>query len=345
MNKQFASDNNAGICPPALDAMLAANGEGHAPGYGGDAWTRRAIEGIRDLFETDCAVHFAFNGTAANALALAQLTRPYSAIITHAFSHIQMDEAGAPGFFSGGASLRTIDTPNAKLTAAAVREAATRDPGVHHIKPAVLSLTQATELGTVYTAAELSELCAAAHAHGLKVHMDGARFANAVARLGASPAALSWRAGVDVLCFGGVKNGLAVGESMIFFDRVLAEEFEWRVKQAGHLNSKLRLAAAGWCGLLESNAWLDNARNANTMADRLAKGLRAIDGIEVTQPVEANAVFAAIPLAAQERLRARGWMFYTFRPPLECRLMCAWDMDAETVDRFIDDAGKALRDR
>ena len=248
MSKQFASDNNAGICSAALEAMLAANAEGHAPGYGGDAWTARAIAGIREVFETDCSVHFVFNGTAANALALAQLTKPYSAVITHAFSHIQMDEAGAPGFFSGGASLRTIDTPAAKLTVEAVIEAAKRDPGVHHVKPAALSLTQATELGTIYTPSELVALCEAAHAHGLKVHMDGARFANAVARSGAAPADLSWRAGVDVLSFGGVKNGLAVGEAVIFFAHEQAEEFEWRVKQAGQLNSKMRLAAAGWCG-------------------------------------------------------------------------------------------------
>jgi threonine aldolase len=339
---QFASDNNAGICREALDAMLEANAEGHAIGYGGDAWTRRARRLIRDLFERDCEVHFAFNGTAANALVLAQLCRSYHAVLAHAVSHVATDEAGAPGFYSGGASLRTADTPHAKLTPEAVKVCAEASPGVHHVKPAALSLTQATELGTVYTPGELAALTETARSHGLKVHMDGARFANAVARLGCSPADLSWKAGIDVLCFGGVKNGLAVGEAIVFFDPIIAHEFEWRVKQSGQLNSKLRLAAAGWCGLVESGAWIGNARRANAMADRLALALNGAPSIRVTRPVEANAVFAEIPEAVQTKLRDRGWSFYTFRPPRECRLMCAWDTDAATVDRFAADLRAAV---
>jgi len=344
MTKQFASDNNAGICPPALTAMLEANAAGHATGYGDDAWTAEARTRLQELFECDCDVHFVFNGTAANALSLAQICRPYHAAIAHAFSHVVMDEAGAPSFFSGGATLLTADEPRAKLTPETVTRLATAMPGVHHVKPAALTLTQATELGTVYTREETVALTEAARAVGLKVHMDGARFANAVVRLGASPADLSWRAGVDILSFGGVKNGLGLGEAVLVFDPTLRDEFNWRLKQAGQLNSKMRLATSGWCGLLRSEAWRDNAQHANAMADRLAAGMRDLPGVRITMPVEANGVFAELPETAQQRLRAKGWSFYTFRPPLECRFMCAWDMDESTVDRFADDLATALND-
>ena len=337
MRKQFASDNNAGICPEALEAFLAANATGHAIGYGGDDWTQRAIVAIQEIFETKAHVHFAFSGTAANALSLAQVARSYNGVIAHAFSHIEMDEAGAPSYFSGGAKLMTADTPSAKLTVDSVIHLATRLIGVHHVKPSALSLTQATEVGTVYTPEEVGTLCEVARSHGLRVHMDGARFANAVAFTGASPADLSWRAGVDILCFGGVKNGLAVGESIVIFDDGLAEEFEWRVKQAGHLNSKMRLVTAAWLGLLADETWLKNARHANAMAQRLATAITAHEGVSLMYPVEANAVFVEIPEAQQQALRDKGWSFYTFLPPLGCRLMCAWDMDAETIDHFAAD--------
>ena len=212
-------------------------------------------------------------------------------------SHIEEDEAGAPGFYSGGAKLVTADTPLGKLTPEVVEQLASKGRGVHHVKARVLSLTQATELGTVYSREEVAALVAAARRHGLKVHMDGARFANAVATLGCTPAEASWRAGVDVLCFGGVKNGLAVGEAVLFFDPALAQEFEWRVKQGGHLNSKMRLVTAPWLALLEDGVWLRNARHANAMAQRLAGHLREVAGVRLMFPVEANAVFAEIPVA------------------------------------------------
>ncbi|MGI9409077.1 MAG: threonine aldolase family protein [Hyphomicrobiaceae bacterium] len=342
MRKQFASDNNAGMCPEALEAFLAANAAGHAIGYGGDDWTQRANAAIQEIFETKAHVHFVFSGTAANALSLAQVARSYNGVIAHAFSHVEMDEAGAPSYFSGGAKLMTADTPSAKLTVDSVTHLATNLIGVHHVKPSALSLTQATEVGTVYTPEEVGTLCDVARSHGLRVHMDGARFANAVAFTGASPADLSWRAGVDILCFGGVKNGLAVGESIVIFDEGLAEEFEWRVKQAGHLNSKMRLVTAAWLGLLADETWLKNARHANAMAQRLATAITANDGVSLMYPVEANAVFVEIPEAQQKGLRDKGWSFYTFLPPLGCRLMCAWDMDAETVDRFAADLATSM---
>jgi threonine aldolase len=342
MVQQFASDNNAGICPEALAALVAANAEGHAVGYGDDAWTEKACQRLRELFETDAAVFFVFNGTAANALALAQLCRPYHAVIAHALSHIEEDEAGAPALFSGGAKILTADTPLAKLTPDVVAARAGKGRGVHHVKPRVLSLTEATELGTVYTPAEIGALVEAARRHGLAVHMDGARFANAVAHLACSPADLSWRLGVDVLCFGGVKNGLAVGEVVLFFNRELAVEFEWRVKQAGHLNSKMRLVTAPWTALIESGAWLRNARHANAMAARLWQRLAGLDGVRLMAPVESNAVFAELPVAVQVRLREKGWRFYTFLGDTGCRLMCAWDTAPATVDRFAEDVATAL---
>lgn len=341
MRQQFASDNNAGMCPPALARFLEANEAGHAIGYGDDPWTQEARARIAALFETECDVFFVFNGTAANALALAQLCRPYNAVIGHAFSHVETDEAGAPEFFTGGAKLMTADTPLAKLTPEAVEALATRYSGPHHVKPAVLSLTQATELGTVYTTAEIRSLTEVARRHGLKVHMDGARFANAVARLGCVPADLTWRAGVDVLCFGGVKNGLAVGDCVVFFDRTLADEFQWRIKQAGQLNSKMRLVSAAWLGLIEGDVWLANARHGNAMADRLAAGMANVPGVTLIAPVEANAVFADIPAEVQAELRAKGWQFYTFLGETGCRLMCAWDTEPATVDRFLADMAEA----
>ncbi len=341
MPQQFASDNNAGMCPQALDALVRANAEGHVTGYGDDPWTEKACTRLRELFETDCDVFFVFNGTAANALALAQICRPYHAVIAHAFSHIEEDEAGAPALFSGGAKIVTADTPLAKLTPDVVDALARKGRGVHHVKPRALSITQATELGTVYSVAEVAALVEVARRHGLKVHMDGARFANAVASLGCAPADVSWRAGVDVLCFGGVKNGLAVGEAVLFFDRELAREFEWRVKQAGHLNSKMRLVTAPWLALLENGVWLANARHANAMAQRLHERIAGLEGVRPIAPVQSNGVFVELPPAVQTKLRERGWRFYTFLGDTGCRLMCAWDTTPDTVDRFAADLAAA----
>jgi threonine aldolase len=344
MHQQFASDNNAGLCREALQTLQRANAEGHATAYGEDAWSARAAERLRELFERDCQVFFVASGTAANGLALAQVCRPYHAVIAHALSHVETDEAGACSFFSGGARTLCASTPRGKLTAEAVAALAAAGRGVHAVKPCALSLTQATELGTVYTPGELRELCSIARHHGLKVHMDGARFANAVAFLGCRPAELSWRAGVDVLCFGGVKNGLAFGEAVLFFDGALAEEFAWRVKQSGHLVSKMRFVTAPWLGLLEGETWLSNARHANAMAQRLWRGIGAVDGVEQIAPVEANGVFVTLSAAVQRRLRDKGWRFYTFLGDTGCRLLCSWDTAPETVDHFIADLAAAAGD-
>jgi len=292
---------------------------------------------MRALFETDCDVYFVFNGTAANALSLAAICEPYNAVICHELSHIATDECGAPEFFSGGSKLLTAAGDNGKLTAASVEQLASRRRDLHAPSPRALSLTQATEVGTVYTPAEIGALAAAAKRLGLAVHMDGARFANAVAHLGVAPADITWRAGVDVLSFGGTKNGLPAGEAVVFFDRSLAGDFGRRIKQAGQLNSKMRFFSAPWLALLDDDVWLRNARHANAMARRLAEQIAGLPGVRLMYPVEANAVFAEIPPPLQAAARARGWRFYTFLGDSGCRLMCAWDTEPATVDRFAAD--------
>lgn len=341
--QNFASDNQAGVCPEAMAAVVAANATGHEPSYGEDRWTAELGLRMSRLFEVDCETFLVFNGTAANALALAAMCKPYEAVIAHASSHIETDEAAAPEYFMGGGKILAIDTPGAKLTPAAVEGAATRYQGIHHVKARVLSLTQSTEFGTVYGLDEVAALTSIARRHGLKLHMDGARFANAVAHLGCSPAEASWRAGVDVLSFGATKNGLGVGEAIVFFDRTIAKDFAWRVKQSGQLASKMRLVTAPWCALLEQDVWLGNARHANAMARLLAERLAAIRGIRLLHPVEANAVFAEIPTGVQAVVRAKGWRFYTFLGETGCRLMCAWDTSTGTVERFAADLDEAAK--
>ena len=341
MTPQFASDNNAGICPEAWAAIDAAN-RGHATGYGADEWTRAASEATSALFETDCDVYFVFNGTAANSLALASICRSTDAIVCHANSHVNVDECGAPQFMSGGARLLTVDTPLAKITPQSVIEAAVTPHDEHASRPRALSLTQATELGTLYTADELRALSEVAHARKMKVQMDGARFANAVAALGCSPADLSWRAGVDILCFGGTKNGMPFGEAIVFFDRELADEFARRRKQAGQLASKMRFLAAPWLAMLKNGVWLKHAAHANAMARRLAASLENLPGVRFLAPVEANGIFMDLPARAIEAVRAKGWHFYTFIGETGVRFMCAWDTPVEAIDAFAADLRSAI---
>ncbi|HYS80717.1 MAG TPA: low specificity L-threonine aldolase [Anaeromyxobacteraceae bacterium] len=340
--RHFASDNYAGICPEALAAMGEAN-VGHAPGYGDDRWTTEAADLLRETFETQCEVFFAFNGTAANSLALASLCQSYHSILCHETAHVETDECGAPEFFSNGTKVLTVRGEAGKLGPAAIDYMVRRRADIHYPKPRVVSVTQPTELGTLYSPDELKAIWARAKAHGLRIHMDGARFANAVAALGVKPKELSWQAGVDVLCLGGTKNGMAVGEAIVFFDRALAAEFEWRCKQAGQLASKMRFLAAPWVGMLRDGAWLRNAAHANAMAARLDRALRAVPGVTVLYPVQANAVFASLPEGAAEALRARGWRFYDFIGSGGVRFMCAWDTAPEDVDAFAADAATAVR--
>ena len=335
--RHFASDNNAGMCPEVLAAVVEANSH-HVPGYGDDAWTRRAGKLFCEAFETDCEVFFVFNGTASNCLALSSLCESFHGIICHRFSHIETDECGAPGFFMHGATLLPADTPDGKLTEAAVRGAHQTRHDFHAPQPRALSLTQATELGTIYTPDELRALTAVARELKLAVHMDGARFANAVAGLGVSAADLTWRAGIDVLSLGGTKNGAAFGEAVVFFDRAKADNFRRRCKQSGQLASKMRFLSAQWVGLLERGVWLRNAAHANHVAAHLEHRLRELPGVTVAFPRQANAVFALLPTAAADAVATRGWRFYNdVGPGGAARLMCSWDSTTADVDAFVAD--------
>jgi threonine aldolase len=338
---QFGSDNQAGICPEALTALQAANG-GHAAGYGHDAWTARAEDAIRGVLGADADVFLVFNGTAANSLALASICRSTDAVVCHANAHVNVDECGGPEFMTGGAKLLTVEGREAKVTCEALAARAVAPHDEHGSRPRALSLTQATELGTVYAPHELAALCEAAHARGMKVHVDGARFANAVASLGCHPGDIAQRAGVDVLAFGGTKNGMPFGEALVFFDRALADEFRRRRKQAGQLASKMRFLAAPWIAMLEHGAWLRHAAHANAMAQRLASRLVRVPGVSLLAPVQANGVFADLPAAAIARLHAAGWHFYVFVGATGCRFMCAWDTTPDVVDRFADDVARSV---
>lgn len=338
----FASDNYAGMCPEVLAAMARADATGHEPGYGDDRWTQLVCDRMRELFQTDCEIFFVFNGTAANALSLAALCQPYHSVIAHPLAHIETDECGAPQFFSNGAKLLLADGPEGKLTADAIATKVTARADIHYPKPEVVSVTQSTEVGTVYSVAELRAIAAMAKRHDLKVHMDGARFANAVAALDVHPSEITWRAGVDVLCLGGTKNGLAVGEAVIFFKKAQAADFAYRVKQAGQLCSKMRFISAPWLGLLDGDVWLRNGRHANAMAARLHGLIRDLPGVEIMFPPQANAVFARLPRPAIEALWAKGWKFYDFIGAGGCRFMCAWDTEPAVVDRFAADIAAAV---
>ncbi len=341
-SRHFASDNNAGMCPEVLAALAESNAH-HLPGYGDDPWTRRAEELVRETFETDCESFFVFNGTAANCLSLWSLCEPFHRVICHQFSHIQTDECGAPGFFVGGVSLHPVDTPDGKLTAESVREGSRTPHGFHGSEPRVISLTQTTELGTVYSPADVHAIADAARGLKLAVHMDGARFANAVAATGASPADLTWRAGVDVLSLGGTKNGAAFGEAVVFFDRAKADNFRRRCKQSGQLASKMRFLSAQWVGLLEGGVWLRNASNANRVAAYLEERIGALPGVKIAFPRQANAVFALLPEAAADAVSERGWRFYNdVGPGGAARLMCSWDSTEADVDAFVGDLAAVL---
>lgn len=327
---QFASDNYAGICPEAMKAMQEANG-GFVSSYGDDLWTERACQHLRQVFETECQVFFVFNGTAANSLALASLCRSYHSVICHELAHVETDECGAPEFFSNGTKLLHVNGPDGKFDLAEVERAITRRSDIHYPRPKVLSLTQATEVGTVYTPDEIKSASLLAKRYGMRVHMDGARFANAVVSLDVAPAEITWRAGVDVLCLGGAKNGMAVGEAVVFFDRELAHEFDYRCKQAGQLASKMRFISAPWIGMLEGGTWLENARHANDCAALLEKHLSAIDGVRIMYPRQANSVFVEMPETAVAALKSAGWYFYSFIGSGGARFMCSWQTTEQDV--------------
>lgn len=341
--RQFASDNYAGICPEAFAAMTEAN-HGHEVSYGNDQWTDKASNLIRDVFETNCEVFFVFNGTSANSLSLASLCQSYHSILCHELAHVEVAECGAPEFFANGSKVLLLPGEDGKIEPKGVERAVNKRTDLHYPKPRALSITQATEVGTVYSLDELRALAGMARRFHLRVQMDGARFANAVVALGVTPKELTWEAGVDVLCFGGTKNGVAIGEAVVFFNPELAREFEYRCKQGGQLASKMRFLSAPWVGMLSEGAWLRHARQANAMARRLEKAISTLPQVEIAYPVQSNAVFAKIPANAVQRMHQRGWKFYTgVVTPEESRLMCSWDTTPEDVDAFAKDLGDLLR--
>jgi threonine aldolase len=331
----FASDNTTAICPEVWQALEKANRDTTAA-YGEDEHSAQLRRRVREIFETDCESFVVFNGTAANALALAQLCRPFHSIICHERAHIETDECGAPEFFAR-AKLLPVSGNNGKIDIGQLEGAMTRQPDVHLSKPRIISVAQATEMGTVYKPDEIRVLEEFAGERGLLIHMDGARFANAVASLHCAPKKIAWQSGVDVLCFGGTKNGLASGELVVFFKKELAREFDYRIKQAGQLASKARFLAAGWLALFENDLWLCNAEHANAAARRFAEQLRRIAEIDIVFPVEANAIFLRLEDRVAHALHVAGWRFYKFIEPDIYRLMCSWATDEKQIDDFIAD--------
>ncbi len=339
--KQFASDNCAGICKEAVDALSLAN-QGHATSYGDDEWTRRACDAIRNFFGLPCEVFFVFNGTAANSLALAALCQSYHSVICHESAHVEADECGAPEFFSNGTKLLLAGGSGGKISPSEIVRIARRRSDIHYPKPRVLSITQPTETGALYSLAELRAIRGAAESCGLAIHIDGARFFNAVASSGCDPGTLVRESGADVLCLGGTKLGMSAGEAVVFFNRSASEEFAFRCKQAGQLASKMRFLAAQWVGLLEGGAWRTHASHANAMATLLRENLSRIEGIAFPFPTEANSVFVQSSPETLRHLRERGWSFYEFIGGA-ARFMCSWDTTPDDVHALSADFAEAVR--
>ena len=338
----FASDNTAGVAPEILDALTHAN-RGYAFGYGNDEWTQRVERRFAEIFETDVAVFLVPTGTVANALALAHVTPPWGAVLCHRESHVATDECGAPEFFGGGTKLIGLPGEAAKISAATLRSAlAGAWGGPHHVSPAALSLSQATECGTIYRVAEIRELAEIAHARGMAVHADGARIGNALARMNVSLAEITWKAGIDVLSFGATKGGAMGAEAVIFFDPARGAFMQDRRKRGGALASKHRFIAAQMEAYLADDLWLRLARHANAMADALAAGLTAA-GCKPIWPVEASEIFAPITPDMDTRLKAAGAMYYPWpgeglgieAEKILVRLVTSFHTTQADVDKFL----------
>ena len=333
----FCSDNVTGVAPEIMAALAAAN-HGTAAAYGNDDWTRKVEARLCGIFERKVRAFPVATGTASNSLALATMAPPYGAILAHEAAHVMVDECGAPEFYSGGAKLVPVAGDHGKMSADGVAAAIARwrstDP--HQVPLAAISLTNATESGTVYRPDEVRAIAELARAEKMRVHMDGARFANAVASLGVPPKAVTWEAGVDALSFGATKAGCMAAECVVFFDEKLADSFEYRRMRAGHLVSKMRFVSAQLNAFFADGLWLKMARHANSMAQRLAQGLGRIPGARLRDPVEANELFVVLPPAVIAGLRAAGGDFYDWTgEPNLIRLVTAWDTDAAKVEKFL----------
>ena len=340
----FASDNTAGMAPAILDAIAQAN-TGFALGYGNDDLSKDVERRLSELFEREVAAFLVATGTADNALAIAHFCQPWNSVLCHAQSHVATDEAGAPEFFGGGLKLVNLPGEGGKITPATLRKALAGGRGApHSVLPAVLSLSQSTEFGTVYHNEEVRALAGIAHEHGLSVHMDGARFGNALARMNVSPAEATWKAGVDVLSFGATKAGALAAEAVVFFDPAAAKGMPSRRKRGGHLLSKHRFLAAQFDAYLRDDLWLNLARHANAAAARLGERLAAV-GLKRVWPVDANEVFVVLSPEADERLKAAGASYYSWQSDVLprsiasadgklVRLVTSFATTDEEVDRF-----------
>ncbi|HAA30426.1 MAG TPA: low specificity L-threonine aldolase [Cyanobacteria bacterium UBA8553] len=337
----FASDNVTGVSPEILAALNAAS-DGTVMSYGQDEYTQRLESQFNELFETDVTIFPVATGSAANALALSVMTPPFGAIYCHPESHINVDECGAPEFYTGGAKLVTLPGADGKIHATdlAAVLASSGAGVVHHVQPAVVSITQATEAGTVYSLDEIHAIAEVTQSHGLYLHIDGARFANAVVSLGCSPADITWRAGVDVLCFGATKNGAMAAEAVVFFNQTLAKTFGYRRKRGGHLFSKMRFLSAQLEAYLKEDLWLRNADHANNMAKKLAQELVELPGVKLCYPVEANEIFIELPEAVIHGLLADGFYFYRWggQDSTTIRLVTAFNTKEIDVTTFIEAA-------
>lgn len=337
----FASDNTSGAPPEVMQALLRAN-EGFARSYGGDDIMARVTAQMRTLFDApEAQVHLVATGTVANALALATLTDPWGAVFCHRHAHIAEDECGAPEFYTNGAKLVLIDGAHGRITPAALTEslATTGASGVHGVQRGCLSLTNVTEAGTVYTPAEITALTAIAKSHGLPCHLDGARFANALVATGATPAEMTWKAGIDALSFGGTKNGLLGVEAVVLFDPAKSWELELRRKRGGHLFSKHRFLSAQMEAYLQDDLWLRLATQANAMGQRLAQGIAGLNHAALTHPAQANMIFANWEPGGHARLQAASAVYYDLRPLSDgretARMVASWNTTEDHVDRFL----------
>jgi threonine aldolase len=343
VSRSFASDNNAGVHPEVLKALSAVN-QGHAVGYGDDPYTAAALRHFNRHFGDDVEVFFVFNGTAANCLSLKALTNSYEAVICADGAHINVDECGAPEKLTG-CKLIPIPAPGGKLTVDAVRAVYHGIGDQHHVQPRVISITQATEVGTVYKPAEIRALADFAHMHAMFLHVDGARIANAAASLGKTLRECTRDAGVDVLSFGATKNGGMGAEAVVFFDSKLATNFKFYRKQGMQLASKMRYLSAQFEALFNDDLWLKNARHSNRMAQLLKRRLGSIPGVKIVYPVEANGVFAKIPRTATTKLLNR-YFFYPWDAERSVvRWMCSWDTTEDDVKQFVDFVGKTAGHR
>ena len=334
MNRFFASDNNAGVHPNVMEAILAVN-NGHTISYGDDMYTREAVELFKKEFATDLDIFFVYNGTGANVTALQAMARPYESVICAQTAHINVDECGAPEKQTG-CKLLPLATPDGKLTIELIAKCLHVVGDQHHSQPRVVSITQSSEMGTVYSIDELRKICRFAHAHNLLVHLDGARIANAAAALGCRFADITWKVGIDALSFGGTKNGLMFGEAVIFFNRQLAQKMPFIRKQTAQLHSKMRFISAQFTAYLKDELWRANAQHANRMAAILAEKTSKISCVKLTQKVQVNSVFATIPKKLIKPLQEKSFFYVWNEEKSEVRWMTSFDTTEKDIDNFVE---------